>query len=50
MKIFEQDGKIHLQMMLLGVKMLFDFTIEKELFNEMRDHIIEHLLAFKLED
>ena len=49
MKVFEENGKIRLQLMDLkkGV-MLFDFTIEKEDYKELREHIIEHLNAFKL--
>lgn len=30
--------------------MLFDFSVSKEAFNELSDHIIEHLLAYKLKD
>lgn len=48
MKIFEKDGWIHLQLMDMATKeMLFDFSIGKEYFNELRDHIIEHLNNFK---
>ena len=50
MKIFEKDGWIFIQMMdMTSMEMLIDFSIEKESFNELRDHIIEHLLSFKIE-
>ena len=53
MKIFEENGKIRLQLAKLehGLfdEMLFDFTVEKEEFEELRDHIIEHFLAYKIE-
>lgn len=49
MIIFEENGKIRLQLKdVRNNVMLFDFTIEKEAFNELKDHIIEHLSAFKL--
>ena len=50
MKIFEQDGKIRLQLMEMkkGI-MLFDFTVEKEEYEELSNHMIEHLLMFKVE-
>lgn len=48
MKIFEENGKIRLQLMDMTTgNMLFDFTIEKGLYEELASHIIEHLLAFK---
>lgn len=51
MKIFEKDGWIHLQLMNLTLgKMIFDFKVPKEDFNELRDHIVEHLLAFKMSE
>ena len=48
MKIFEEDGKIRLQLMNLtkGI-MLFDFTVEKDFYNELKEHMIEHLNNFK---
>lgn len=50
MKIWEKDGWIFVQLMDLTTgKMLIDFTVEKEAFNELRDHIIEHLIEFKLD-
>lgn len=50
MKIFEENGKIRLQLMELTPisRMLFDFTIDKEGFESLRNHIIEHLKAFKV--
>ena len=50
MKIFEEKGKIRLQLynLTVGVK-LFDFTIEKEFYEELREHIIEHLNEFEVE-
>ena len=49
MKIFEENGKIRLQLMNLNTKkMLFDFTVERETFEELRDHIITHLNHFKV--
>ncbi len=55
MKIFEEkDGKIRLQLAELdhGIfnKMLFDFAVKKEEYEELSSHIIEHLLAFKVEE
>ncbi|KKN56952.1 hypothetical protein LCGC14_0566740 [marine sediment metagenome] len=51
MNMFEKDGRIHLQLMHMDSgRMLMDFSIAKEMFNELRDHIIEHLLAFKMEE
>ena len=49
MKIFEEDGKIRLQLMNLakGIE-LFNFTVEKEFYNELKEHIIEHLNNFKV--
>ncbi|MFW9872413.1 MAG: hypothetical protein ACFFG0_04865 [Candidatus Thorarchaeota archaeon] len=50
MKIFEENGKIRLQLMELTPvpRMLFDFTIDKETFEPMKAHIIEHLNRFTL--
>ena len=49
MKIFEKDGRIHLQLMNLTLgKMLFDFSVEKPHFEELRSHMIERLKTFKL--
>jgi len=50
MKIFEENGKIRFQLMHMEQgKMLFDFTIEKEEFDELKKHIIRHLEAFENE-
>lgn len=50
MKIFEFDGRVHLQLMDMNEnRMLFNFSVEKAAYATLRDHIIEHLLAFKLE-
>jgi hypothetical protein len=54
MKIFEKDGFIHLELARLNsqgmvIEMLFDFAIKKEEYEELSSHIIEHLLAFKVE-
>ena len=50
MKIFEKDGWIFIQMMdMTSMEMLIDFSIEKESFNELRDHMIEHLIMYQLE-
>lgn len=49
MKIFEENGKIRLQLKdLKRNKMLFDFTVDKEDFEEVRTHIIEHLDNFEV--
>jgi hypothetical protein len=49
MKIFEEDGKVRLQLKnLIENTILFDFTVKKENYPELSDHIIEHLLAFKV--
>ena len=49
MKIFKENGKIRFQLMDLkkGI-MLVDFTIEdnKELYEELREHIITNLQGF----
>ena len=44
MKIFEENGKIRLQLMNLekGI-MLFDFTVEKGAFEELKGHMVRHL-------
>lgn len=51
MKIFEENGKIRLQLMDMekGV-MLFDFTVEKEAFEELKTHMIAHLNIYKVEE
>ena len=49
MKIFEENGKIRLQLMNLETKkMLFDFTVEIDEFEELKNHIIEHLKWFEV--
>jgi hypothetical protein len=49
MKIFEENGKIRLQLMNLDTKtMLFDFTVEFNEFEELRDHVIASLKGFKI--
>lgn len=49
MKIFEKDERVHLQLMHLPTnRMLFNFSVEKEEYEELASHIIEHLLAFKI--
>ena len=49
MKIFEEGNVIRLQLMEIHTRtMLFDFTIEKEFYNELREHIIEHLNKFQV--
>ncbi len=49
MKIFEKDGWVFIQLMDMTTKeMLIDFSVGKEFFNELRDHIIEHLIAYKI--
>jgi len=51
MKIFEKDGWIFIQLMdMTTKKMLMDFSVGKEFFNELRDHIIENLENFRLEE
>ncbi len=49
MNIVEENGKIRLQLMdmVKGI-MLFDFTIEKENYEELKKHIICHLKTFKV--
>ena len=49
MKIFKENGKIRFQLMDMkkGV-MLCDFTIEPELYEELKEHIITNLQRFKL--
>lgn len=50
MKIFEENGKIRLQLMNLDTKtMLFDFTVEIDEFTELRDHMVASLNYFKIE-
>lgn len=49
MKIFEENGKVRLQLMDMQKNIiLFDFTVEKEAYEELASHIIEHLLNFKV--
>ena len=49
MKIFEEGNNIRLQLMEMQTKkMLFDFKVQKEVYEELSSHIIEHLLAFKV--
>lgn len=48
MKIFEKNGRVHLQLKhMMAKKMLFDFSVEKHEFPELKKHMIEHLTAFK---
>jgi len=49
MKIFEEDGQVRLQLMDMkkGV-MLFDFKVNKEVYNELKEHVIEHLNKFNI--
>ncbi|KKL21062.1 hypothetical protein LCGC14_2449220 [marine sediment metagenome] len=50
MNIFEENGRIRLQLKDMGEgTMLFDFTIEKEAFEELKTHIIAHLNIYKVE-
>lgn len=49
MKIFEENGKIRLQLMnMVKKEMLFDFTVDKEEYEALRDHIITHLNNFEV--
>jgi len=49
MIIFEKNGWIHLQLMDLTTReMLFDFSVHSKYFNELREHIIEHLNNFDI--
>lgn len=49
MKIFEENGKIRLQLKYMpNGPMLFDFTVKKEEYPELSDHIIEHLNNFEV--
>jgi len=49
MIIFEKDGRIHLQLKdLKKNRMLFAFSVEKEAYNELKAHIIEHLENYKI--
>lgn len=50
MKIFKENGKIRFQLMDMkkGI-MLFDFIIEEDLYEELKEHIISHLQSFKKE-
>ncbi len=51
MKIFEENGKIRLQLMNMETNiMLFDFTVKKEFYNELKEHIIEHLNGFEAKE
>jgi len=49
MKIFEEGDNIRLQLVDLqkGI-MLFDFTIEREAYPILKDHVIEHLNKFEV--
>ena len=50
MKIFEENGNIRLQLMdTKNMVMLFDFTVEKEAFPILKEHIIKHLEEFEHE-
>lgn len=51
MKIFKEGDKIRFQLMDMqkGI-MLFDFKVDKEAYNILKDHIIEHLNKFEVED
>jgi hypothetical protein len=49
MKIFEKDGRVHLQLKhMIKNRVLFDFSVEKDEFPELKEHMIEHLTAFKV--
>ena len=51
MKIFEENGKIRLQLMnMVTNNMLFDFIVNKEEYNDLREHIIEHLNGFEAKE
>jgi len=49
MKIFEENGNIRLQLARYEphFEILFDFTIAKEEFDELKRHIIKELRKFK---
>ena len=53
MKIWQEGKRVHLQLADMdafgGFKMLFDFTVEEERYEELRHHIIEHLDRFSPE-
>jgi len=50
MKIFEENGKIRLQLVhLVTNTMLFDFTVEMDEFVELREHMVASLNHFKIE-
>lgn len=49
MKIFKENDKIRLQLYNITENiMLFDFTVEKEVYNELKEHMIEHLNKFEV--
>ena len=51
MKIFEENGKVRLQLKnMITNTMLFNFTVKKEKYNELRAHIIEHLNNFEAKE
>lgn len=51
MKIFEENGKIRLQLKnMINNTMLFDFTVEKGEYNELRDHLISNLEDFNVKN
>lgn len=48
MKIFEENGKIRLQLKKtdeLGPQMIFDFTVTKEEFKDLRVHMMDYLMS-----
>lgn len=48
MKIFEKDGRIHLQLMHMPTnRILFNFSVEKSEFPELKEHMIKSLYDFK---
>ena len=48
MKIFEENGKIRLQLKnLVTNTWLFDFVVEKDEFPELKAHIIDNLVNSK---
>ncbi len=48
MRIFKDNGKIRFQLMDMesGI-MLFDFSIEENLYEELKEHMIIKLMKFK---
>ncbi len=50
MKIWEKDGWIFVQLMDLTTKeMMIDFSVGKEYWKELKEHIIKHLEEFEHE-